>query len=107
MAKFRVRVRNAGLQEIKRSTAAKQAVLEAAERVAASVRAENIRVGDQDGGPDEVPLPVIVREDETVNGARAHVVLAHPAGIAVQAKHGSLTKAAAQAGLKVTDGGGS
>jgi hypothetical protein len=33
--------------------------------------------------------------------ARAEVWLAHPSGLAVQAKHGLLTKAASEAGLEV------
>jgi hypothetical protein len=37
----------------------------------------------------------------TTDRAHAEVILAHPAGIAVQAKHGALTKAASQAGLEV------
>lgn len=107
MAKYRVRIRNAGLQEVKRSREMKAAVTAAAEVVAANVRSEGIRVGDRNGGPDEEPLPVEVRESTSAvatNGHTAHVVLAHPAGQAVQAKHGSLTKAAAQAGLKVRGG---
>lgn len=37
-----------------------------------------------------------------VNRARASATIAHPAGLAMQAKHGTLTKAAAAVGLKVT-----
>lgn len=78
------------------------AVKAAAEQVAAGVRDMNITVGDVDGGKHEIPLPVTVK---VVTTDRAHgiVALAHPAGEAVQAKHGALTKAAAQAGLNVTE----
>jgi uncharacterized protein with gpF-like domain len=44
---------------------------------------------------------VIVRS-YTTDRAAAAVSIAHPAGLAIQAKHGSLTKAAASLGLEVT-----
>lgn len=72
----------------------------AAEAVADNVRGQGIRVGDVDGGADEIPLPVEVYP-HTDNDGLVVVALAHAAGEAVQAKHGSLTKAAAQAGLDV------
>lgn len=46
-------------------------------------------------------LPVIVRP-YTTDRAASVVVLASPAGVAEQAKHGTLTRAAAAAGLEVT-----
>lgn len=107
MAKYRVRIRNAGLQEIKRSPEMQRAVRDAAEQVAANVRNQGVKVGDHNGGPDEIPLPVEVRDgvsSVSANGHTSSVVLAHPSGQAVQAKHGSLTKAAAQSGLKVRGG---
>jgi hypothetical protein len=72
----------------------------AAEKVADGVRSQNIRVGDKDGGPHERDLPVKVTMS-TTDRAHANVTITHPAGQAVQAKHGALTKAAAQAGLDV------
>lgn len=71
-----------------------------AEAVAKNIEALGIGVGDRDGGKHEIPLPVKV-ELSTTDRAHALVVLAHPAGIAVQAKHGALTKAASEAGLQV------
>lgn len=78
-----------------------QAVIRAkAEQVAASVRSKGIRVGDRDGGRHEDALPVSVLSTVT-DRAKALVTITHPAGDAVQAKHGVLTKAAAEAGLEV------
>jgi hypothetical protein len=77
-----------------------EATREAAEAVAANVRDMDIKVGDKDGGRHEYDLPVTVQL-VTTDRAHAIVALAHPAGEAVQAKHGALTKAAAQAGLDV------
>ncbi len=37
----------------------------------------------------------------TTDRAAAAVTIAHPAGMAIQAKHGALTKAAAELGLEV------
>jgi hypothetical protein len=45
-------------------------------------------------------LPVTVRT-YTTDRAAAAVAIAHPAGMAEQAKHGTLTRAAAAAGLQV------
>lgn len=101
MARVKVHIRNAGLQEIKRSAQVREVHRLAVEAVADNVRNQGIKVGDRNGGPDEIPLPVAVRLTADVNGAKGAVILDHPAGKAVQAKHGSLTKAAAQAGLHV------
>lgn len=79
-------------------------VTEAANKIAERVRGMGIGVGDEDGGPHEVPLPVVVRTSTNDGLTTASVVLAHPAGSAVQAKHGALTKAAAAAGLTVRGG---
>ena len=73
-----------------------------AEQIARNVRSLGIKVGDHDGGPREYDLPVKVKHSVT-DRAKSTVVLAHPAGLAVQAKHGALTKAAAQAGLEVKE----
>lgn len=73
------------------------AVKEAAEKVADRVRGQSIGVGGEDFSPTERPLPVTVRGGEDA----FFVVLEHPAGLAVQAKHGVLTKAAAAEGLEV------
>lgn len=69
-----------------------------ADELADTVRQQGIKVGDVDGGKSEIPLPVRTYSDPD---GKAAVVLAHPAGISVQAKHGSLTRAAASKGLEV------
>lgn len=105
MAKLRVRLNLGAIEQLKRSAQAKAAVHAAAEDAAANVRAQNISVGDRDGGPHEIPMPVEVQDGTGSGGLpSSHVVIAHPSGQAVQAKHGSLTKAAAQVGLKVRSG---
>lgn len=81
-----------------------QAVLmRTANAIAENVRAQNIKVDDVNGGSDEIPLPVHVYPNDR-GELGAVVVLSHAAGAAVQAKHGSLTTAAAQAGLDVSGG---
>lgn len=95
-----IRLNHRGIAQILKSPAMAAVVKAAAERVAENVRGMNITVGDVDGGPHEYDLPVTVTMF-TTDRAHAVVALAHPAGEAVQAKHGALTKAAAQAGLDV------
>lgn len=73
-------------------------VKDAANEIADAARLQGITVGDVDGGKHEIPLPVKVYGDDDNAAA---VVLAHPAGIAVQAKHGTLTRAAASKGFEV------
>lgn len=94
---------SAGVKALLQSTAMHRAVQEATEKVAANVESQGITVGDRDGGKHEIDLPVLV-EMTTTDRAKGCVILAHPAGAAVQAKHGALTKAAAAAGLTVTGG---
>lgn len=89
-----------GISELLKSAGVRAATERAAEAVADAVRSQNISVGDRDGGPHERELPVTVTVT-TTDRAHANVTIAHPAGQAVQAKHGALTKAAAQAGLDV------
>lgn len=86
-----------GVSEILRSEGMKQVTAAAAEAVADNTRAQNIQV---EGSPGSVELPVEVKMRIT-DRAHGTVTLAHPAGLAVQAKYGALTKAAAQAGLDV------
>ena len=96
----RVRLNSRGIARILKAPEMQRATERAAEAVAENVRAQGIAVGDMDGGKREKPLPVTVTMS-TTDRAHANVTLAHPAGAAVQAKHGALTKAAAQAGLDV------
>ncbi|HJR88824.1 MAG TPA: hypothetical protein VJ782_01525 [Aeromicrobium sp.] len=96
----RIRLNSKGIAAILKSPEMQRATRKAAEAVADNVRAQGITVGDRDGGKNQYPIPVTVTMS-TTDRAHANVTLAHPAGQAVQAKHGSLTKAAAQAGLDV------
>lgn len=97
----RVRLDSAGIAAVLKSAAMQRAVKMRAEQVKRNVEAQGHTVGDFIGG-SEIQLPVEIRESVT-DRARATVALAHPAGQAIQAKHGALTKAAAQAGLEVTE----
>jgi hypothetical protein len=90
----------AGLAAIAKSPEMQALIKAKAEEIADSVRGLNIKVGAFKGGSGEIELPVNVTERIT-DRAHATVTIAHPAGLAVQAKHGVLTKAASQAGLRV------
>lgn len=86
-----------GLTEALATREAARATTELAEEIAENARSS---APDVEGIPGDIPLPVTVQTYET-DRARATVWLAHPAGLAVQAKHGTLTKAASAAGVKV------
>lgn len=69
-----------------------------AEKLADEVRTQRTLV---EGEPGILDLPVEVYQSDDADTAASAVILAHPAGLAVQAKHGSLTKAASALGLEV------
>lgn len=85
-----VRVNDRGLQELMKGEQM-QAILGAkAGAVAAEVEAAGIRV---EGKPGRVDIPVTVTVRVGRTRARSRVFLDHPAGIAVEARHGVLTRA--------------
>ena len=86
-----------GLNEALKAPAGRAVVEKAAEEIAANVRSLGV---DVEGIPGDIELPVRVDYYES-DRSRATVWLAHPAGLAVEAKHGALTKAASAAGLEV------
>lgn len=96
---MKVRLDQAALNRVARGPIGRAAARKAADGVADAARGDGIRVGDlnRDGVGVEIDLPVEVRSE----GEGSSVVLAHPAGVAVQAKHGTLTRAASANGLKV------
>lgn len=101
MTRNNVKLDNAGIASIAHGGDMQRLCRQAADRIASHIRAEGIKVGDRDGGRHEYDLPVEVREGVYDQRAFADVVIAHPAGAAVQAKHGVLTRAASAEGLTV------
>lgn len=97
MALGKVRLASRGIEAIAKSSEVRREVTALAEKVADNVRSMGIRV---EGVPGDVALPVEVTSYIT-DRARSSVTIKHASGAAVQAKHGALTKAAAQAGLDV------
>lgn len=87
----KVKLDYAGIGELLKSYPIRQMVMGAARQIAARVEAEH-------GVPTEVHA-------YTTDRAAASVVIAHPSGAAIQAKHGALTRAAAAEGLEVTSRG--
>lgn len=59
-------------------------------RVKVAAEAAGVRV---EGKPGRVDLPVTLQVNKKRRRARARVILDHPAGIAVEAKHGVLANA--------------
>lgn len=83
-----IRLDSSGLAEVLKSDDIAEAVEGAAQSIAAQAR---------DARPDD-PFTV---GTHTTDRRAASVTLTHPKGLAVQAKHGTLTKAAAAAGYEV------
>lgn len=97
-----IKLDHAGIAVLLKDPMMQRAINLKTDQVARNVERANIQVGAV-AGSGTIALPVEVRHEVT-DRARGTVTLAHPAGEAVQAKHGLLTKAAAQAGLEVKDG---
>lgn len=76
-----------GVRQILNSPEAQAACMELAEQVAGNVSVK-------DG------VPVVVRPYNS-DRAGAQVIIAHPGGLAMQAKRGALSRAAASVGLSV------
>lgn len=93
----KVKLSSRGIEDVAKSREVRGAIEDLANEVADNVRSQGIHV---EGVPGAVALPVEVSVYET-DRARASVTIAHPSGLAVQAKHGALTKAASSAGLEV------
>jgi uncharacterized protein (DUF2342 family) len=93
MAGFEIHLDPAGLAEILTKNM-RGPVDDAAANIAANVDVGSVTEA-------KVSVRSGVTDDMRINRARATVTIAHPAGLAMQAKHGTLTKAAAAAGLTV------
>lgn len=102
MARNRVRLNSREIAARLKDDDVRAEIRVIADDMSAYVRGMNIRVGDRDRGPREYNLPVRI-DHQTTDRAREVVVLNHPAGLAVEAKHSALTKAAAASGLEVRD----
>jgi len=90
---------HAAFARILKSAAMHRVVAAATEQIADNVRSQGITVGAFTGN-DQIDLPVKT-EVTTTDRAHGSVMINHPAGIAVEAKHGALSKAAAAAGHSV------
>lgn len=91
-----IRLDSRGMEQMLKSSGVRKAVANAGKAVA-SRAVYTTRNGE------EIPVEVTDFTTSTMrmNRAATAVSLAHPAGPAIQAKNGTLTKAASEAGLKV------
>lgn len=84
MGSVRIELDRAGIRSLL-TAAETQAMVEAkAEAVAQAAQGRGLTV---EGDPGEVPLPVVTRSAGSASRARALVVIDHPSGLAVEAKH--------------------
>ena len=92
------KIRDFGIpSSVLKGAAMRRAVDAKADELAEAMRSLGVRV---EGVPGDVELPVEV-SSYTTDRARATVWLAHPSGVAIQAKHGLLSRAASAVGLEV------
>lgn len=89
---MKVRLDSAGIAAMLRSSEVADVVRSAADAVASAAE------GDAAVVRNGVPVKVL---DGVSDRARSVVALAHPAGLGIQAKHGSLSRAVSTAGLTV------
>lgn len=99
MALAKVRLDHAGIGQILRSSEVASEVHALAAQVAANVASQGLVASS--AGPDSPAQIIAVVDDYTTDRAASAVTILHPAGLAMQARHGVLTKAAAAAGLEV------
>lgn len=93
MPRNKVRLDSAGIAAILKSEpGVVSAIHSLAESVAANVRGN--------ASVQRHAMPVAVQH-MTTDRTKSIVVIAHPGGLGVQAKHGALTQAASAAGLEV------
>ena len=83
-----------GMRDILSSAGIEADMRAYAEQVADRARAQAPMVQDRDGGPNEIDLPIKVESTSGSFGARAAVIVAHPAGLNVEAKHALLARSA-------------
>ena len=99
MARNKVRLSRAGVEAMLKSAGMRQAVLTKAGEVARNVTNQGLEASSP--GKDLGTKLRAAVEEHVTDRQRAVVIVRHPAALAMQAKHGMLTKAAAEAGLKV------
>lgn len=81
---FRVQLNSPGIRSLLSSPATQTMVETVAGEVAARAAGQGVMV---EGDPGTVPVPITVTPAGTAGRARAWVVLDHPSGVAVEAKH--------------------
>lgn len=94
-----VRLNRAGIGRVLKSRNMSDLVQGVAEKVADNVDGQELTA--QSPGQDTGTAITADVETYTTDRAAAAVVIRHPAAAAMQAKHGVLTRAAAEAGLEI------
>lgn len=95
MTRARVDLNHLGMRELLRSEIIRADLHRRGEAVARQAKEANILVN---GVPGDDPLPVTVASHIGRSRASARITLVHPSGVAVEAKHGLLTRSLDAAG---------
>lgn len=90
MSSSRVVLNHAAIGRLLKSSEVEAVLMAKAERVKAAAEAEDVEV---QRGNEREPMPYEIRSAPSSTRARVYVVAAHPAGLAAEAKYGTLTKA--------------
>ena len=99
MSRVDVDLDRSGVGVVAKSAQMMDAVEDAANRIAANVGAQGLIATS--GATKSAALITAVVSTGVTDRDRATVTIQHPAGLAMQARHGVLTKAASMAGLEV------
>lgn len=84
MPAVRIDLDGGGIRELLASDDVRAMLESKAEAVANAARARGVMV---DGSPGNTPLPIVVDAERGRARARAAVIIDHPSGMAVEAKH--------------------
>lgn len=90
MAAARLTLNHAAVGQLLKSARVEGALKSVAERVKANAEQAGVLV---QRGSEREPMPYSVLSSPSSTRARVYVVAAHPAGIAAEAKYGTLSKA--------------
>lgn len=94
MPNLRVELDHEGIAEVLKSAEVRAQINGFADQIAARV--------ERDGSVRRHGMPVL-SGSYTTDRAAAAVTIAHPGGLGVQARHGTLTRAAGEVGLEVRE----
>ena len=102
MTRLNFKLNRLGVAELAKGAEMRRVMHETAQAVAGNVDSQGLQAQSADDNGDTAIRGTVF--DEITDRARSSVTIEHPAALAMEAKHGVLTKAVGQAGLEVHGG---